>query len=145
MEVVVVSAILSVVSLAFLGTFAVISRFHEKNMRVIKAELIAEEGIEALRLIKSAGFSNLSSLTPGQKYYFALATSSWSVTTTPEVVDEMFYRHFTTSRVERNVSNDIVSSGGTIDSNVLLLKVHVDWTWRNATNTATYESYLTNI
>ncbi len=144
-EIVIVSAILSTVSLAFLGTFATVSRFHEKNMRIIKAELIAEEGMEALRLIKSGGFTALSSLTPGQRYYFALATSSWGVTTTPEVIDDMFYRSFRTGVVRRNGSSDIDPTGITIDPGTIELEVDVDWVWRNATNTASYRAYMTNI
>jgi hypothetical protein len=145
MEIVVVSAILSVVSVAFLGTFATVSRFHEKNLRYIKAELIAEEGIEAIRLIKSGGFEKITALTPGGKYYFSLATSSWGVTTTPEVIDGMYYRSFTPYQVMRNASDDIVSTGGTIDPSTFRFQVRVDWNWRNATNTAIYESYMTNL
>jgi type II secretory pathway pseudopilin PulG len=145
LEVLVVAGILSAICLSFVGTFITVSRFHEKNMLAIKAELIAEEGLEALRLIKSGGWAELSSLTPGQTYYFHLATSSWSVTTTPEVIDGDFYRSFIPYSVSRDVSDNITESGGTVDPNTLLFDVWVNWRWRGATTTANYKTYMTNL
>ncbi|MDO8579244.1 MAG: hypothetical protein Q7R72_00020 [bacterium] len=144
-EVVVVTAILSVVSLVFLGTFATLSRFHEKDMLAIKGELLAEEGMEAIRLIKSGGWNILSSLPVGSTRYLVLAPSSWSVTMTPEIIDGIFYRSFRVYAVSRDVSDDIVTSGGTVDPNTLRVDVSVGWNWRNATSTANYQSIMTNI
>ena len=145
LEVLVVAGILSAVCLSFIGTFVAVSRFHEKNMLAIKAELIAEEGLEALRLIKGDDWEGLSALTSGTTYYFYLATSSWSVTSTPEVIDGEFYRSFRPYAVYRDASDDIVSSGGTIDPGTLLFDVSVHWPWRGATTTANYKTYMTNL
>lgn len=145
MEIVVVAALLSVVSLAFLGTFASISRFHEKNTLSIKGDLLAEEGVEALRLFKSTGWAALSALPAGEDRYFQLSLSSWGVTTTPEVIDGDFYRSFRIYPVARDVSDDIVSSGGTLDPDTLLMDVSVRWAWRTASSSANYKAYMTNI
>ena len=145
LEVLVVAGILSAICLSFIGTFVTVSRFHEKNMLAIKAELLAEEGLEAIRLIKSDDWAGLSSLTPGNTYYFDLATSSWSVTSTPEVIDGDFYRSFKTYSVNRDVSDDIVSTGGAVDAGTLLFDVSVHWQWRGATTTANYKAYMTNL
>ena len=144
-EVLVAASILSAVSLAFLGAFSVLVRFHERDTFSVKGSLLAEEGLEALRLIKSSGWSALSSIPTGQARYFALGTSTWGVTTTPEVIDGMFYRSFKIYSVSRNTDDDIVSSGGTVDSNTLLTESSVSWNWRNATTTVTYKTYVTNI
>lgn len=144
-EVVVASAILSVVSLAFLGTLATLSRFHQKDMLAIKGGLLAEEGLEAVRYIKGGNWNTISSLTPDTPYYLSLSTSSWGVTTTPEIVDGVFYRSFKVFTVQRNSSDDIVSSGGTVDPNTLLAESRVSWNTRNSTSTATYKTYVTNI
>ncbi len=144
-EVVIVTAILSVVSLSFLGTFAALSRFHEKDMLVIKGELLAEEGMEAVRLIKSGGWNILSNLASGSINYLTLAPLSWSVTSTPEKIDGIFYRSFRVYSVSRDVSDDIVTSGGTVDPKTLRISVSVDWNWRGATSTANYQSIMTNI
>lgn len=151
MEVVVVTAILSTVSLAFLGTFATVSKFHEKNMRVIKAGLLAEEGIEAIRILKSQDFNALSTLAQAgaTPHYLAVSTSTWSITSTPEVIDGIYYRYFTLTPAKRTPTYDIVYGAGTasdtVDLNTLFIDVYVEWQWRNATNTNIYKAFITNI
>jgi type II secretory pathway pseudopilin PulG len=144
-EVLVVAGVLASIALAVFGTLALLSRFHEKNMSAIKAQLLAEEGIEALRFIKASGWSTLSGIPSGTARYLALSPSSWGVTTTPEIVDGEFWRVVKVYAVSRNVSGDIVSSGGTIDPNTLLLESNVSWVWRGATSTTGYQSYITNL
>jgi hypothetical protein len=144
-EVIVAASILAVVAVAFLATFATITQFHEKDMLMIKGGLLAEEGIETVRLIKSNGWPSLASLTPDTPYYFELGTSTWSVTTTPELVDGAFYRYFKVSQVMRDASEDIVSVGGVVDPNTFLIESNVSWQWRGATSTVIYDSYMTNL
>ena len=144
-EVVLVAAILSVVSLVFLGTFSTLSRFHERDLFTIKGELLAEEGMEAIRFIKDGDWNILSGLIAGNQNYLALSPSSWSVTTIPEIIDGVFHRSFRVYSVSRDVSDDIVTSNGTVDSNTLRISVSVDWNWRGATSTANYQSIMTNI
>lgn len=144
-EVVIGAGILSVVALAFLGTLSTLVGFHQKDMLSIKGTLLAEEGIEAVRFIKGSGWTNLSSIPAGQDRYLALGPSSWSVSQTPEVVDGVFFRSFRLSPVMRNASDDIVSAGGTVDSDTFLVDVSVAWNWRGATTTAIYKAYVTNI
>ncbi|HVT75329.1 MAG TPA: hypothetical protein VHD69_02880 [Candidatus Paceibacterota bacterium] len=145
LEVVVAAAIMAVVALAFLGSFALLTRVHERNMLFIKGDLLAEEGLEAMRFIKAAGWSNLSAIPSGGARYLAVGTSTWGVTTTPERVDGDFYRTIKVYSVFRNSSDDIVTSGGTVDSNTLLTESSVSWSYRGATTTATYKTYVTNI
>ncbi|HEY9480875.1 MAG TPA: hypothetical protein VIR98_01410 [Candidatus Paceibacterota bacterium] len=143
-EVVVAASVLAVVSLAFLGSFSVISRLHERDMNLIKAELLAEEGIEAARLIKAGGWTMLSSVA-GSTTYLSLGVSSWSFTATPEVVDDTYYRTISVSQVRRDAADDIVSVGGTIDEGTLLVQSSVSWLWRGATSTVSYQSYIANL
>ncbi|MBI5134378.1 MAG: hypothetical protein HZA81_03265 [Candidatus Taylorbacteria bacterium] len=144
-EVVVAAAILGSVSLAFFGSFAALSRFHQKSMLSIKGSLLAEEGLEALRLMKDDGWTNLSAIPTATDRYLALGTSTWSASTTPEVVDGVFYRSFRLYPVSRDASDDIVTAGGTVDPDTLLAESAVSWSWRGSTTTVTYMTYVTNI
>jgi hypothetical protein len=144
-EVVVASAIISLVSLAFLGTLSTLSVFHQKDMLTIKGGLLAEEGLEAVRFVKGSGWSNLSNIPLNTSRYFTLATSSWSVTSTPEIIDGLFYRSFKLNQVSRDGNDDIVASGGTVDPNTFFAESSVSWRARNATTTITYKTYVTNI
>lgn len=145
LEVVVAASIMAVVALAFLGSFAVLTRVHERNMLFIKGDLLAEEGLEAMRFIKAAGWNNLSGIPSGTARYLAVGVSAWSVTTTPERIDGDFYRTIRVYQVSRNSSDDIVASGGTVDANTLLTESSVSWSYRGATTTVTYKAYVTNI
>jgi hypothetical protein len=111
----------------------------------IKAGLLAEEGIEALRLVKGSSFENISSIVRDTDKFLALSPYSWILTTVPEIIDGKFYRSFQVHTVSRGASDDIVVSGGIVDPNTLLLDVSVLWNWRGATSTANYKSYITNI
>lgn len=145
LEVLVVTGVLASIVLSVLGTLSLLSRFHEKDMLKIKGQLLAEEGIESLRFIKASGWNSLSSLSSGQAQYLALDVSSWGVTTTPEIIDGLFWRVVKVYQVSRDVNDDIISIGGTIDANTLLLESEVSWSLRGATSTAMYQSYITNI
>ncbi len=144
-EVVVAASILSVIAIAFIGSFTVLTRAHTKDMLTIKAELLAEEGLEALRLMKSAGWTTLSSMPVNTTRYLVVTSAAWSATTTVESVDGAFWRSFKLYSVMRNGTDDIVSSGGTTDPNTLLAEVTVSWLYRNATSTVSYQTYVTNI
>lgn len=148
-EVVIVAGILSSVSLAFLGTFAIISKFHEKNLRAIKAGLLAEEGMEAVRIIKGRDFNALSTLAdPTVPKYLEVSPLTWNTTTTPEVIDDLYYRYFVISPAYRTVDSDPTESavgGNLLDPNTIYVDVHVEWRWRNSTTSNTYKAFMTNL
>ncbi|MDP1625417.1 MAG: hypothetical protein Q8L64_06720 [bacterium] len=144
-EIVIAGAILSAISMAFLGTLSILSQFHQKDMMIIKGQLLAEEGLEAIRLMKGAGWNAISTIPTGQAMYLALGESTWNATTSPDVVDGQFHRSFTLSQVSRDATGDIVSSGGSVDPGTLLAEVTVSWLWRNATSTVSYQTYVTSL
>jgi hypothetical protein len=145
LEVVVAASIMAVIALAFLGSFSVLTKIHERNMLYIKGDLLAEEGVEALRFVKASGWSSLSGLPSGASRYLSVGGSSWTITTTPEIIDAVFYRTVKVFQVSRDSSDNIVSSGGTVDPNTLLTEADVSWSYRGATTTVTYKTYVTNI
>lgn len=145
LEVLVVASILASIALGVFGSLSLLSRFHQKNMFAIKGQLLAEEGVEAVRFLKSSGWSTLTAFPRNTPRYLALATSTWSATTTPEVVDGIFFRQFIIRDVARDANGDIVSSGGTIDPGILRIESSVSWWWRGATSSALYQSYITNL
>ena len=144
-EVVVVSAIICAVSLSYVGALATLSRFHQKNMYAIKGGLLAEEAIEAVRYASRASWAKVQAVPPNTTRYVSLNGSTWNVVTTPEIVDGFFYRSFKVYTVYRNSTDDIVASGGTADTDTLLIQSFVSWNWRGATSTASYQTYVTRL
>lgn len=143
-EVVVGAAILATVALAFFGSTSALGTLHERNMLYIKGDLLAEEGIEAMRLVKDSGWNNLASLPSGTPRYLLLGSAGWSITTTPEIVDGLFYRTVKVYQVFRDASANI-SVTGTPDPNTILLESNVAWSYHTATSTVTYKAYVTNM
>jgi len=143
-EVIIVASIISVVSFVFIGSFITLSSFHERNTLHIKAHLLAEEGIEIVRLIKHGNWENIENLPVNQPYYLSFEPFTWNSTSTPEIIDGIFYRHFILRETQRDVLGTIVSSGGVVDSNTRLVESFVSWVWDEATTTASYKAYVTS-
>ena len=112
----------------------------------VKASYLAEEGLEALRIIRDQSWaSSLGTLTVGNTYYLAFTGVVWQTTTTPQYIDGRFLRSFTISSVARDGNDDITSSGGTIDLYTKKVTVSISWSTRSATTTLTLPTYFTRL
>jgi len=143
-ELIVAAAIITTMLVAVVQAFGISETLQNQQIPMVKAQLLAEENLEVLRLIRNTGWGNLSSLPLNTKEYLYFSGSAWSVTTTPEIIDGIFYRSFTVSSVERDSSSDIVSSGGTLDPNTLFASSTVSWLSSNATSSVSYGDYFMN-
>ncbi|MEK7090139.1 MAG: hypothetical protein AAB930_00975 [Patescibacteria group bacterium] len=150
LEIVIAASIVSA------SLFALVSASHaafqavDKSLKQKRAELLAEEGVEAVKILRDSGWAaNIDPLTSGTTYYpsFNSQTNTWSLTTTnPGAIDSIFTRTIVFSDVyRRNSDQDIVdiSSGDpkTIDSGTLLITSLVTWEGKEAK----ILTYITNI
>lgn len=146
-EAIVATSISLVVLLAGASAFlASLSAAHLSVTRT-QAAYLEEEGLEAVRALRDNGWnSNIAALATGTPYHlsFSTSTSAWSATTTDTMLGS-FERTFTLDSVQRNVAKDIVSSGGTVDSNIRKVTVTVSWADRNGTTSKSLMTYLTNV
>ena len=104
------------------------------------AELYTQEGLEAVRSIKNQGWSNLSAGT------FGLTTSggNWDFSGSSDAKDK-YTRQITISGVNRDVSGNIVESGGSVDTDTLKVTSSVSWNFSGPRNdTISFSTYLTN-
>lgn len=112
----------------------------------VKATYLAEEGIEAVKGLRDVSWTdNIASQTNDIPYYLAFSNGAWTLTSTPLLIDSKFSRSITFSAVNRNASSDIVTSGGTPDSNIKKVTVVVSWPLGGTTATRSIETYITNI
>ncbi len=144
-EIIVGSALISATLFALLGVAANATRLSRETARVTQASFLAEEGVEAAKTIRDQGWSsNIAPLATGVTHYLEFATTTWRATTTPEVINDIFYRSFTLAAVNRNASDDIAVSG-TNDPDTLKVTVTVWWIGgRRATTTEEVTTYITN-
>lgn len=109
----------------------------------VQANFLAEEGLEALRIIRDGGWAPFSALS-GTRYLAYDAAGGWTATTTPQYIDGML-RSFVLSNVNRGAGDDIVASGGTNDPYTKRADVTVAWVEKGATSTLTLSTYFTDI
>lgn len=119
------------------------------NLKSAKAAYFAEEGIEAIKTIRDASWTNITTLSTSTTYYLTFNTSSstnyvWNTTTTATSTDG-FTRKIIISNVNRDSTGHIVSNGGTIDVNTKLITVSISWLAKSGTTTKSLSTYITNI
>lgn len=143
-EVLVGAALAGTLLIAVISAFATYENVQSRQVFSIKGQLLAEEGLEVLRLIRNTGWNNLANIPAGSTRYIYFSGSSWSVTTTPDIIDGVFYRSFSTASTSRDENSNIVSSEGVNDPNTLLAIFSVSWSVHNATSSVSYSDYLMN-
>lgn len=141
-ETLVAVGIVATVLVGLLGSFHGYVRASLDLGDRVKANFLAEEGLEALRILRDEEWSAISSLS-GQTAYLSF-DGSWAATATPEYLDG-FARSFSISPVMRNGTDDIVESGGTDDPYTKKATVQVAWSSRGATTTVSLSTYFADI
>ena len=121
-----------------LGSFSTTRLAKEK----IKATLIAQEGLEAVQSIRNQDWANLVTGTYGLEE----STGIWGFASNPDIDSSgKFIRQIIVSDVERDINQEIVSSGGTIDEDSRKATVTVNWSFTPSRQIeVTLETYLTN-
>ncbi len=148
-EIIVASAVIGLVFFSLTFVFILASRLVHSSSDRVRANFLAEEGIEAMHFLRDKSWSgNLAGLSSGINYYltFNSGTSIWTIgTTNPGTIDGLFTRKIQVAAVSRDSSDDIVSSGGTNDADSKLVKSIVTWLGRGTTQTVEVDTYLSNI
>ena len=145
LELVVGLTIITISLSALLNNYKAHVRAALANTQEVKASYLAEETLEVVRFLRDSGWtSNIASLTNGTTYYLYWTGSTWVSTTTAQYVDDLS-RSFIVSAVNRDSNDDIVASGGTLDSGTKKIDVTVAWRPTQATTTKTISTYLTNL
>lgn len=145
-EVLIATSIILAFLLALFGVHNLYLRTALSNGEVIKAMGLAEESLEVMRFLRDSSWSaNIAPLSLDVDYGLAFEAGVWQVTTNNILIDGTFERAVVLSAVYRDSSGDIVSSGGTLDPDTLLLVSNVSWSNRGATTTKSISTYLTNL
>ena len=133
-----------------LGVLITVNNFYisnsSRNIKLTKATYLAEEGVEAIRVIRDTNWSDISSLLNNTDYYlyFNTASSTWQATTSPILVDS-YVRKFILYEVARDANGKIVLSGGTVDLYTKLVDVYISWQDKGSTTTKSMSFYISNI
>lgn len=146
MEVVIASAIISII------TFSIVSAAQKglvlslRALHQTQASYLLEEGAEAVKNVRDTSWSSISALTVGTTYYLSFNTTSniWSLSTTANKVDNFFTRTVLVSSVYRDANDDIATSG-VIDTYTKKVDINVSWLSDGGTVSKSLSFYITNI
>ena len=143
-EIVVGSALISLVLFGLSFAFQASLRLSRETGQRIQAQFLAEEGLEAARIIRDQSWAGIGVLSTTTIYYLDFAGGSWGATTSSSMIEGMFERRLLVEDVFRDANDDIASSG-TYDPNIKKIRVVVSWAVGQASSTSEVATYLTNI
>ncbi len=127
-EVIIATALISILMLALVSVTQKSLELSERSLKQIQASFLLEEGVEAVKTVRDNSWTNISSVTTGSNQYlsFNTGTNTWSLSSTPDTIDNVFTRTIVLDSVYRDGTDDIASSG-TIDPNTKKVTVNVSW------------------
>ena len=138
-----------------LFSLAEVSRFvfravDESNLKT-RSIFLAEEGMEAVRYLRDAGWAaDIAPLVLDADYYLTFSGGGWQlVSSATPLIDGVFERKIRFSSVYRSSVNDKIvaagSGGAVLDPSAKKVEVKVSWTNRGRENVTTLPTYLTNL
>ncbi len=126
-----------------LSAFSYLYRAATANTAHIQAAFLAEEGLEAARIIRDNGWSTIAAQTSGATTYLYFNGTTWISTSTDYYIGA-FERSVVFTNVYRDGSLNIAQAG-TLDSNTKKVEVFVSWSNRGVTTTRSIATYLANV
>ena len=118
------------------------------SLKNTQGAYLAEEGIEALKIIRDTGWVNFTAIststTPNHYLYFNTASSTWKYTDTA-TTSGAFIRKFNIADEKRDSITGDVSTTGVYDQYTKQVTVSVSWLSKTGTTTKSLSSYITNI
>lgn len=149
-EVVVASALIGGVLILLLSLIQDTVEVSQRSLERTQASYLLEEGVEGVKTIRDQNtidtdkWPSIGGLLNDTTYYLAWNGTIWSLSTTPSKVDA-FTRTITFNAVSRNASDDIVTSGGTVDTRTRKVTVLVTWNAPSGVQTESIAFYITDI
>ena len=137
-EVLVACTIISTSTFALMSASTKGIQLSAQALRQTQANMLLEEGAEAVKSIRDASWTNISGLTLDTNYYltFNTGTNTWSLGTThTATIDSIFTRAVVLSAVNRDANDDIAISG-TVDTRHKKVTVTTSWALADATTSS---------
>jgi len=123
-EVILAIAIFAIITNGGIANIIGVLGQNRQSGEIIKANNLAQEGLEAVRSIGNRDFNLLTSGTKG----IGVSSNLWTFDGTSDITDK-YTRQILISPISRDTYGTLVSSDGTIDSDTWLVKSTVNWNY----------------
>ena len=156
-EVLVACSIITISMFALMQTAQRGLHLSYQSLKKSQASFLIEEGVEAVKSIRDNDWNSISSITLDAPYYlfFNTSTKLWELNNTSTTslsgyiptypVDDVFDRTITISSVGRDVSDDILTTGGIVDPRTKKVTVMVSWTVGGVPSSKELSFYIADI
>jgi Tfp pilus assembly protein PilV len=144
-EVLIACLIISMVSLSLISATTKGISLSNRALRQIQANMLIEEGAEAVKAVRDSSWNNISSLTE-ENNYLSFASNTWSLSNAnqTEVIDGIFTRTIKLSSVNRDANYNIAPTGN-IDAQTRKVSVVVSWNSSGVTVSKQISFYINDI
>lgn len=143
-EVVIAAALVGGVLITVLGLVQDTVEVSQRALERTQASYLLEEGIEATKSIRDDQWTNITALSYSTPYYLVWNGTKWTLSTTPGA-SSFFTRTLTFEEVYRGATDDIVTSGGTLDAGTKKGTVTVSWSAPTGVQSESIVFYLGDI
>lgn len=140
-EIVVVTAVITVTLFAFLQTGIVAVKLLRVEKQNLEATMLAQESLEAVRSLRDESWTNnIATLTNGTQYYPVIVSNKWTLTiTNPGIINGKYTRSIIFDQVTRDMQ-DKISASGTVDAGTRKITARTTWDGKQIE----LVSYITN-
>jgi hypothetical protein len=145
-ELVLGAAVISLFFYSIYSYYISVLRTSNLTTRYIQSAYLLEEGVEAVKSIRNENYTTgIKSLDKTKTYGLLWNGSTWSATTTPERIDDIFTRTINLEKAYRDGSSNLAVTG-TEDTDTVKITVNVSWgTNGGGSKTVTASTYVQNI
>jgi len=145
-EIIIVVTVGIMVFLAVSGCLNSFLKIAIQNTSTTESLFLAKSSLEQARAVRDEDWANISSLTLGSSYYFIsnLASPAKWISQAGTKSEDKYTVWIIVSEVQRDGDDNIVSVGGTVDSNILKITSNVSWSDTSGAKQIELFEYLTN-
>jgi prepilin-type N-terminal cleavage/methylation domain-containing protein len=144
-EVLVACVIISTTILALMSATSKSIELSSKALRQVQANMLLEEGAEAVKSVRDNSWTGISGLNVNTNYYLAFSGNVWNLSTSQgSAIDGIFARKVVFASVYRNATDDIAQSG-TLDPDIEKVTVTVSWKSPSGASIKDLSFYMANI
>lgn len=145
-EIVIAAGIIATSVIGIVGAIQVYLKIVYANTRETQAVLLLDETAEALQYLRDTSYgSNIATTTASTTYTLYWNGTGYQLATSTISLPYGMSRTILFNTVYRDGSDQIVSSGGSLDTNTKKATINIAWPYKNATTTITSEVLIHNI
>ena len=144
-EIVIAAAVIGVSVVGLVGAVQVYLKLVYQNTRQAQAVLLLDETAEALQYLRDDSFSEHIGGTENDTAYAVVWNGTgYELGTSTITLPYDMTRTVMFSTVERDSSDKIVSSGGSVDGGTRRATITISWPYKEATSTVSSELLIHN-